>query len=147
MEKLRLMVRPLRHYADFEGQSSLKEFWLYTLLTLLISIPVSIGDIVARSVTTIHEPVSLLATLLLWYPNWALGVRRLHSRGHSGWWIFTLFGFALIALLSNQMVGGFSWGRHITAIWTSAAGVTAVVVCTIIAFLPALSGGERQCRA
>ena len=137
MGKLRLMVRPLRHYADFEGESSLKEFWLYTLLTVLMSIPIAIGDIAARSATTFHEPVSFIATIVLWFPNWALGVRRLHSRGHSGWWMFTLFGFALIALVSNQLVGQFSWGRHVTSIWTVAAAANVLAITVIIALLPA----------
>lgn len=137
MHFLRLMVRPLRHYADFAGESSLKEFWAFTLLTILLSIPIAIGDILARTLFAMHEPISFAALMILWFPNWALGVRRLHSRGLSGFWMFTLIGFALVALISNQLFGQFDWGRYVTSVWTSAAAVNAFIVCVTIAFLPA----------
>ncbi len=137
MSKLRLIIRPLRHYGDFAGQSSLKEFWLFSLLTLLIGIAIVIGDDLARSITTIHEPVSLIATGLLWIPNCALCVRRLHSRGHSGWWLITIFGFALIALLTNQLVGHYSWGRYATSFWTILTAVNVIVVGAVVSLLPA----------
>jgi uncharacterized membrane protein YhaH (DUF805 family) len=151
MRFLRLMVRPLRHYADFEVQSSLAEFWAFCLLCVILSIPVAIGDALKSSSFAIHEPFSFIVGIILWFPNWALGVRRLHSRNLSGLWMFTFIGFAFLALLTNQLVGHLAWGRYVTSLWTLIAAMNGFVVAVIIAALPArdaaqLHGGEPLAR-
>ena len=137
MRILHLMVRPIRHYADFEGQSSLKEFWLFTLFSGLLGIPIAIGDALVGSSSPVAEPVSFAATLLLWFPNCALAVRRLHSQGLSGLWLFTAFGFVLLALLANALFGQFGVGRYATSAMTIAAVANLFGALGIIALFPA----------
>lgn len=70
------------HYADFEGRARRKEFWMFFLVDLLAA---AVAEAIGQA---IHLPAlsSLygLATLL---PYVAVGVRRLHDTGRSGWWM------------------------------------------------------------
>lgn len=69
-------------YATFGGRASRSEFWFFYLFNVLAQITLTIigkilgfGDILA----------SLFALALL-IPNIAVGSRRLHDIGWSGWW-------------------------------------------------------------
>jgi uncharacterized membrane protein YhaH (DUF805 family) len=73
-------------YATFSGRSSRSAFWWWTLFYVLVIIGASILD------AAIKTPViSGLAYLVLFLPNLAVLVRRLHDTDHSGWWV--LIGF------------------------------------------------------
>lgn len=86
-------VAVLKKYATFEGRAHRKEYWMYVLIYVLISVVLHVVDSIAGTV----EPESgagllsslfVLGTLL---PSMAVTVRRLHDIGRSGWWI--LIGF------------------------------------------------------
>lgn len=63
-------------YATFSGRASRPEFWWFFLFQLLVSIAASmLGDL-----------VSSLVSLALLLPALAVGARRLHDIGKSGWW-------------------------------------------------------------
>lgn len=70
----------LSQYAGFSGRARRSEFWLWTLATVLASIVVGIIDAVATS--GILGWVLALATFV---PTLAVGARRLHDTGRSGW--------------------------------------------------------------
>ncbi len=66
----------LSKYATFTGRASRPEFWWFALFQILISIAASmLGDAVAG-----------LVSLGLLLPALAVGTRRLHDIGKSGWW-------------------------------------------------------------
>ncbi|HEX8193132.1 MAG TPA: DUF805 domain-containing protein [Allosphingosinicella sp.] len=76
------LLLPLRRYADFRGRSTRSEFVAFWLLTMLLGVllfPLGYG--VAREVADLT-----LATVTI-CPMAALGVRRLHDQGRSGWWL------------------------------------------------------------
>jgi DNA-binding CsgD family transcriptional regulator/uncharacterized membrane protein YhaH (DUF805 family) len=77
-------------YADFTGQATRAEFWWFALFVTLV----------AGALMYLSEPVSnvfLVATLL---PLLAVGTRRLHDIGRSGWWwLFALAPIAGIVVL------------------------------------------------
>src|SRR4051812_635294 len=77
---MELMLQPLVKYATFDGRARRAEFWLFVLFNFLIcgSISLITGSTDSVLVT--------LATVLLLLPNIAVGVRRLHDVGISGWW-------------------------------------------------------------
>jgi uncharacterized membrane protein YhaH (DUF805 family) len=77
----------LRKYADFSGRARRKEYWVYTLFTILISIVLAIVDEVAglNKATQGLSPLSNLYGLLVLIPGLAVSVRRLHDTGKSGW--------------------------------------------------------------
>ena len=69
-------------YAMFDGRSSRKEFWMFTLVNIIVSILVGIvaGILHFRLLSTLYS----LAVLV---PGIAVGIRRLHDTNKSGWFI------------------------------------------------------------
>jgi len=81
-----------QQYADFDGRARRTEYWMFTLVNILISIVVTI---VGR---IIHVPVlGSLYGLAVLVPGIAVGVRRMHDIGKSGWWVL----IALIPLIGT----------------------------------------------
>lgn len=93
-------------YATFEGRASRSEFWWFQLFAIIITgIPAglgagffigsisadpgaveSTGSIGALGILGVMlYVVSFIAALVLLLPNLAVGCRRLHDRGTSGW--------------------------------------------------------------
>ncbi|MDB5680109.1 DUF805 domain-containing protein [Sphingomonas bacterium] len=100
---MELLLRPWRHYADFNGRSRRGEYWLFKLtfwggFLLLALIGGVFGDLAGRSS---GEPMGAagiagVALAVIYFlasiiPGWALTVRRLHDQGTSGWLILTTF--------------------------------------------------------
>jgi uncharacterized membrane protein YhaH (DUF805 family) len=77
------LLDPLqKHYADFEGRIGRKEFWMFVLCVVGIQIVLEI------------LPLGLLASLIslgFLVPNLAMGARRLHDTGRSGWLQLLMF--------------------------------------------------------
>lgn len=70
------------HYADFEGRARRTEYWMFFLVNVIIA--VVIGIIAAA----VHfETLSTLYSLAVLVPGIAVGVRRLHDTGRTGWWL------------------------------------------------------------
>ncbi len=76
-------------YATFSGRASRPEFWWFFLFQILVSVAASmLGDV-----------INGLVGLALLLPALAVGARRLHDIGKSGWWqliMLTLIGFLLL---------------------------------------------------
>jgi uncharacterized membrane protein YhaH (DUF805 family) len=74
-------------YVDFNGRARRSEFWWWVLFTFLVGIVASIIDAIlgtrSSSGTGLIEGLTNLALLL---PSLAVGARRLHDTGRSGWW-------------------------------------------------------------
>ncbi|MES2939281.1 MAG: DUF805 domain-containing protein [Pseudomonadota bacterium] len=66
----------LQKYADFNGRASRPEFWWFVLFTFGVSI---IAGMIFRGW------ISQLISLALFVPSIAVGSRRLHDIGKSGW--------------------------------------------------------------
>ncbi len=79
----------LSKYATFTGRASRPEFWWFFLFQILVSVAASmLGDTIAA-----------LVSLGLLLPALAVGTRRLHDIGKSGWWqliMLTGIGFFLL---------------------------------------------------
>ena len=65
----------LSKYADFSGRASRSEFWWFVLAQLVVLIVASL----------IHRFVYGIAALGLLLPALAVGARRLHDIGKTGW--------------------------------------------------------------
>ena len=66
----------LTKYADFNGQATRAEFWWFALFVILVTAAL-------LYMSEILSSVFLIAVLL---PLLAVGTRRLHDIGKSGWW-------------------------------------------------------------
>lgn len=77
----------LTQYATFTGRARRSEFWWFILASFLASIVTSIIDVaIGSEVTAGMGIVSLLLSLALLIPTLAVGARRLHDIGRTGWW-------------------------------------------------------------
>jgi uncharacterized membrane protein YhaH (DUF805 family) len=83
------MEYPIQHYLDvlnkyavFEGRARRAEYWYFILFNIVISIVLSMISFAIGDVIGIF---SLLYSLAVLIPGLAVGVRRLHDIGNSGW--------------------------------------------------------------
>lgn len=77
------------HYADFNGRARRKEFWMYYLFYVIGIIALEIIALILMSISDVLGGIVFgimgLAVLGLIIPTLAVGVRRLHDVGKSGW--------------------------------------------------------------
>jgi uncharacterized membrane protein YhaH (DUF805 family) len=79
----------LKKYADFSGRARRKEYWLFTLINILILIGLAIIDVTAGLEVGDEEMgvLSGIYALAVLIPGIAVSVRRLHDTDRSGWWL------------------------------------------------------------
>ncbi|TCI91103.1 DUF805 domain-containing protein [Tenacibaculum sp. M341] len=75
-------VKVLKQYVDFNGRARRQEFWMFTLINFLISLAINILSLAIAPELAILGTLYSLAVLL---PSLAVGARRLHDIGKSGW--------------------------------------------------------------
>lgn len=110
------------HYADFRGRARRREYWMFTLVSTLISIVLTglemafgleVGEGAARV-----GVLSGLYGLAVLVPGLAVSVRRLHDTGRSGWWLLALLvplAGAVVLLyfqLLDSQPGANRWGPN-----------------------------------
>lgn len=76
----------LKKYVEFTGRASRKEYWMFVLFNVIISVALSIlGMLVAGQ--NGQSALTSLYSLAVFLPSLGVTVRRLHDTGRSGWWI------------------------------------------------------------
>jgi len=76
-------VAVIKKYTVFEGRAHRTEFWMFALVNFIIGAVLAILD-AALGTSSVLGGIYSLAVLL---PSLAVGVRRLHDTGRSGWWL------------------------------------------------------------
>jgi uncharacterized membrane protein YhaH (DUF805 family) len=89
----------LRKYADFSGRAPRSEYWWFIVFTAVVTTVGSVVDAVAGTQLGRTGVFQLLATLALLLPSLAVGARRLHDVGRSGWMLLLLIIPVLGALI------------------------------------------------
>lgn len=80
----------LRRYAQFSGRARRKEFWMFMLFSVLISIVLGIIDNLIGTANMFGPNLGLLAgiySLAVLVPSLAVMSRRLHDTNRTHWWI------------------------------------------------------------
>lgn len=85
---MNIMLQPLEKYAIFTGRARRKEYWLFYLLILIISIPLQLIHTSTESNIALWLYIGFYLAVLL--PSLAVTVRRLHDTDRSGGWVFML---------------------------------------------------------
>jgi len=77
----------LSKFVDFSGRARRSEYWYFALFTFLVGIVTGILDAILGTDydNTSGGLVNTLVSLVLFLPSLAVGVRRLHDTGRSGW--------------------------------------------------------------
>lgn len=96
-----------RRYLDFGGRSNRGEYWYWVLDSILISIVLSFVD--QALFGGFGDNVNVLGGiwgLATFIPSIALGVRRLHDIGRTGWWLLIILvpviGFLVLLYFAVQ---------------------------------------------
>jgi uncharacterized membrane protein YhaH (DUF805 family) len=107
-------LKVMKQYADFNGRARRKEYWMFFLFNIIVSFILGAID------TTIgtYGALSGLYALAVFIPSLAVGVRRLHDSGKSGWMLLVAFipviGFIwlLILLIMEGTPGENQYGAN-----------------------------------
>jgi uncharacterized membrane protein YhaH (DUF805 family) len=75
-------------YVVFDGRARRSEFWWWALFTVILGIIAGLIDTIlgTRSTSTGTGLFGAVANLAVLLPSLAVGARRLHDTGRSGWW-------------------------------------------------------------
>ncbi|WP_329254315.1 DUF805 domain-containing protein [Actinoallomurus sp. NBC_01490] len=73
----------LKNYAGFSGRARRTEYWMFVLVNFVISAVLNILATWAKAFSIID----LIYALAVLIPAIAVGVRRLHDTGRTGWWL------------------------------------------------------------
>ena len=73
------------NYFNFNGRSSRSEFWWFELFAISLSVLGSVWD-ASMGDTSGSGMMYWLFTAATFFPAIAVGARRLHDVGKSGWW-------------------------------------------------------------
>ena len=99
-------LKVFKQYADFKGRARRKEYWMFILFNMIFAaVAVILDNVLGIAMESIgYGPIYGLYMLALIIPSLAVGVRRLHDVGKSGWmmlisfiplvggiWLFVLF--------------------------------------------------------
>ena len=95
-------IEVLKKYAVFSGRSGRKEYWMFVLVNILISIVINVVEGIAGGPGFLGGLYSLAVLL----PSLGVGIRRLHDTGRSAWWLLIglipiLGAIALIVFLAT----------------------------------------------
>jgi uncharacterized membrane protein YhaH (DUF805 family) len=79
----------LKKYAEFNGRSRRKEYWMFLLFNIIISIILAVID---KATGSFNETVGIgilgaIYDLAILIPSIAVSIRRLHDTDRSGWWL------------------------------------------------------------
>jgi len=103
-----------RRWRDFSGRSSRREYWMFTLVLIIIAFVLGILDGVMLGVMgyTLNEAETQLFTLGNAYslvtliPSISVSVRRLHDIDKSGWWLLLVFtGIGILLIIYWACLG------------------------------------------
>ncbi|MFP6563889.1 MAG: DUF805 domain-containing protein [Myxococcota bacterium] len=94
------MAACLSKYGTFSGRAGRAEFWWFQLFLLLLSWAASLAGTVSDGYEA-GQALSGILSLAFFVPSLAVGARRLHDCGRSGWWqllILTVIGIILLLI-------------------------------------------------
>ena len=105
-------VKCLKNYVTFDGRARRKEFWFFMLVSFILGIIVQIIDAILGT----DKILNGVLNLALFLPSLAVGARRLHDTGRSGWWqllVLTIIGIIplIIWWASNTKPENNQWGK------------------------------------
>jgi uncharacterized membrane protein YhaH (DUF805 family) len=92
--KMSWYLECLKKYAQFSGRARRKEYWMFMLFNILIVLALLvIGGATSRPTdgSSGTPGILILYRLAVFLPSLAVGVRRMHDTGFSGWWLIVPF--------------------------------------------------------
>ena len=75
----------LQKYAQFTGRATRQEFWMFALINVIISVLIGMIDSILGLNSGTIGPLGGIYSLAVLVPSLAVGARRLHDIGRTGW--------------------------------------------------------------
>ena len=99
MNPIDSVITCLQKYVGFEGRASRSEYWWFFLFTIIASLISGIIDAMLFGIElTDPTPISWALQIGLFLPSIAVGIRRIHDHGLSGWYcIIPIYNIILFA--------------------------------------------------
>lgn len=99
-------IKVLQNYANFNGRARRSEYWYFVLFNIIISI---VLGFIAGAIG--FELLGSLYSLAVLIPSIAVGVRRMHDVGKSGWFIIIPI-YNLILACTDSQAGDNEYGPN-----------------------------------
>jgi uncharacterized membrane protein YhaH (DUF805 family) len=115
-----------KKYVTFGGRASRSEYWYWVLFTIIGSIVTATLDYAMFSDNDFASPLNSIFGLVCFLPGFAVGVRRLHDIGKTGWWVLialTIIGIIVLIVWACQKsdTGPNAYGPEPTGVATPPA--------------------------
>ena len=102
-------VDAYQQYATFTGRSRRSAYWYFTLFNMIVSY--GIMGLLALTGVEALSIVSLIYTFASLLPSIAVGVRRMHDAGKSGWFLLIPI-YNLVLACTDSEPGTNKWGPN-----------------------------------
>ena len=88
----------LANLTNFKGRARRSELWWYFMLYVIITV---IAYMAVGSSTLVQNIISIFLQLTIW----SVTVRRLHDRGHGGWWVTLAILLSIFSIVYMWQIG------------------------------------------
>lgn len=113
-------LKVLQNYATFSGRARRSEYWYFVLFNIIFAVVAMILDnVLGIAMDGVgYGPIYGLYVLALLIPGLAVGVRRLHDVGKSGWMFLIAFIpligaiWLLVLFCTDSQQGTNKWGEN-----------------------------------
>ena len=110
----------LKNYVGFTGRARRKEYWMFALFNMIFAIVAIILDVILGTNfgTLTYGLFYMVYALAVFLPGLAVGVRRLHDVGKSGWMLLIglipIVGaiWLLVLLVTDSKMGENQYGLN-----------------------------------
>ena len=89
------------NYSNFEGRASRQEYWMFILFNSIFIIALSFIEVFLFGLYS--ELLSNLYALAILVPSIAVGIRRMHDTGKSGWFLLIPFYNFILAVTQGEL--------------------------------------------
>jgi uncharacterized membrane protein YhaH (DUF805 family) len=94
----------LKNYAVFTGRARRKEYWYFTLVSMMAGIILAVVGVVAGIGSSLYYIYSLAVCI----PSIAVAIRRMHDTNKSGWWLlFPVVNFVFLVQDGQREINQF----------------------------------------
>lgn len=117
---MKYYLKVLKNYTNFNGRARRSEYWYFVLFNIIFSTVAGVLDnVLGIAFQNIgYGPIYILYSLAVMIPTFAVGVRRLHDVGKSGWMLlvglFPVIGgiWLLVLFCTDSQKGPNKWGDY-----------------------------------
>jgi len=133
-------LKVLRQYVNFHGRAQRKEYWMFALFNVILSLILTVLDSLFDLTASRFGLLSGLYGLAVLLPALGVSVRRLHDTGRSGWWLLLAPLGSMIAVGALGFLVGFLLGIPLFVVTAPLVGL---IIGSIVLIVFYATDGDR----